>query len=59
MAWLSSSPPGHLANPRVEPRSPALHVGCLPLSHQGSPSKCKTNPNGSHFFFFEPKEELT
>ena len=28
--------PGNLANPGIEPMSPALQVGSLPLSHQGS-----------------------
>ena len=31
--------PGDLPNPGIEPASPALQAGSLPLSHQGSPSK--------------------
>ena len=30
-------PPGDLPTPVIEPRSPALQVDSLPLSHQGSP----------------------
>ena len=30
--------PGDLPNPRIKPRSPALKVGSLQLSHQGSPN---------------------
>ena len=29
--------PGDFPDPRLEPASPALHAGSLPLSHQGSP----------------------
>ena len=36
MASLSSPPPGHLANPHVEPRSPVLQAGSLPSEQQGS-----------------------
>ena len=28
---------GHLPNPGIKPRSPALQADSLPLSHQGSP----------------------
>ena len=31
--------PGDLPDPRIRPKSPALHVGSLSLSHQGSPLK--------------------
>ena len=34
---LPCPPPGDLPNPGIEPKSPALQVGSLPLSHQGSP----------------------
>ena len=30
-------PPGDLPNPGIEPTSPALQAGSLPLSHQGNP----------------------
>ena len=33
---LPGSPPGDLSNPGIEPVSPALQKGSLPLSHQGS-----------------------
>ena len=29
--------PGHLPNPGIKPKSPALHAVSLPLRHQGSP----------------------
>ena len=35
---LPCPPPGDLPNPRFDPASPALQVGSLPLSHQGSPT---------------------
>ena len=34
---LPCPPPGDLPNTGIEPRSPALQAGSLPLSHQGSP----------------------
>ncbi|KAI4578651.1 hypothetical protein MJT46_000019 [Ovis ammon polii x Ovis aries] len=34
---LPSPPPGHLPDPGIKPRSPALQVDSLPLSHQGRP----------------------
>ena len=34
---LPCLPPGDLPNPVIEPRSSALQVDSLPLSHQGSP----------------------
>ena len=34
---LPFPPPGDLANPGIEPASPALQVDSLPLNHQGSP----------------------
>ena len=40
---LPCPPPGDLPNPRIEcesPAFPALQVGSLPLSYQGSPPKC-------------------
>ena len=35
---LPCSPPGHLPNPGIEPKSPALQVDSYHLSHHGSPS---------------------
>ena len=35
---LPCPPPGDLADPRMEPGSPALQADSLPLSHQKSPS---------------------
>ena len=37
---LLCPPPGDLPNPGIKARSPALQVGSLPLSHQGSPRSC-------------------
>ena len=34
---LSCCPPGHLPDPGIEHRSPALQVDSLPMSHLGSP----------------------
>ena len=34
---LPCPPPGDLPTPGIKPRSPALQVDSLPLSHQGSP----------------------
>ena len=34
MPWL---PPGHLPNPELQPRSPALQAGCLPSEPRGKP----------------------
>ena len=34
---LPFAPPGDLTDPRIKPRSPALQVGSLPLSHLGGP----------------------
>ena len=58
MASLSSPPPGHLANPHVEPRSPVLQAGSLPLSRRGSPGKFKTNPNGNRFLVLNQRKNL-
>ena len=37
LEWVASPPPVDLANPGIEPRSPALQAVALPLSRQGSP----------------------
>ena len=34
-SWLPFPPPGDLPNPGIEPGSPPLQAGSLPLSHQG------------------------
>ena len=36
---LPCPPPGDLPHPGIEPRSPSLQAGSLPMSHQGSPQK--------------------
>ena len=33
--------PEDLPNPGIQPKSPALQVDSLPLSHQGSPGLCE------------------
>ena len=40
-------PPGDLPDPGIEPVSPALQVGSLPLNHQGRPmiNICLINMN--------------
>ena len=38
-------PPGYFPNPGIKPRSPALQVDSLPLSHQGSPNSMWYNPH--------------
>ena len=37
LEWVACPPPGDLRDPGVKPRSPALQVDSLPLSHWGSP----------------------
>ena len=37
---LPVSPSGDLPDPGIKPKSPALQVDSLPLSHQGSPTCC-------------------
>ena len=37
LEWVAFPSPGYLPNPGIEPKSPALQVDSLPLSHQGSP----------------------
>ena len=36
-SWLPCSPPGHLPNPGIEPRTPALQVDSLPSEPPGKP----------------------
>ena len=45
VAISSSRPPGNLPQPGIEPGSPALQVGSLPLSHQGSSLSSETFHN--------------
>ena len=42
LEWVAMPSPGDLAEPRIEPASPALQVDILPLSHQGSPDHVST-----------------
>ena len=49
---LPCPPPGHLPNPGIEPRSPALQADSLPLSHMGSPSLPQILPNESSLTSF-------
>ena len=43
---LPLPPPGDLSNPGIEPKSPALQVDSLLLSHWGGPIAChKLPPN--------------
>ena len=44
--------PGHLPDPGIKPRSPALQVNSLPLSHQGSPYKLAAG----HFNLSSPEK---
>ena len=44
--------PGHLPDPGIKPRSPALQADSLPLSHQGSPLVLYFFSRLSLFFFF-------
>ena len=37
LKWVPFPSPGHLSNPGIKPKYPALHAVSLPLRHQGSP----------------------
>jgi len=45
--------PGNLPNPGIEPRSPALQVDSLHLSHQGSPRNLEWV---AYIFFRRPSQ---
>ena len=42
---LPFPPPGHLSDPGIEPRVPALQANSLPLSYQGSRYELGQEPN--------------
>ena len=37
--WIAGPPPGHLPNPGIGPRSPALQVVSLPSEPPGKPTR--------------------
>ena len=50
---LPCPPPGHLPNPGIEPRSPALQADALTSEPPGKP---KTILEGPYYFYFTPGE---